>query len=241
VLDPRTGGNQIELFQPPLQPRVQLHWRDPALVGDKGFVIADGDTKLYLVGIVDKPKPNLAAFASAEVPEPIVSPVAVIGKVAYAVDEAGTLAAFTLPDALPKAPPKPLPELARADVARLSGRCVWGPRTIGSRVLLATDDGQLLLLDAEGKVLGRLPLPYGPLAGTPLEIDGSYVLASASGVVWRVRPPSGDAPAKELGKIETGRPLGSGPVLRREGHLLLAGRDGSLLEVAMPEPAQPDE
>ena len=239
VLDPRTGGKQIEPFQPPLGPGVQLHWRDPALVGDKGFVIADGDRKLYHVGIVDKPARHLAAFASAEVPEPIVSPVAVIGKVAYAVDEAGTLAAFTLPEALPASPPRPLPELARAEVARLSGRCVWGPRTVGSRVLLATDDGQLLLLDAQQKVLARLALPYGPLAGTPLEIDGSYVLASASGVVWRVKPAAGDAPPEDLGKVDTGRPLGSGPVLR-EGHLLLAGRDGNLLEVAMPEPAKSD-
>jgi hypothetical protein len=111
----------------------------------------------------------------------------------------------------------------------LPGRCVWGPRRVGEHVMLSTDDDQLLCLGGNGELAWRVQLPYGPLAGTPLAMGDEYTLAAASGVVWRVDARTG----KQLGKIETGRPLGTGPVLL--GHqLLLGGRDGSLYKIERP-------
>jgi hypothetical protein len=101
-------------------------------------------------------------------------------------------------------------------------------------VLLATGldnlgRSRLSCRDADGREVWKVDLPYGPLAGTPLEIDGTYLLAATSGVIWRVESATG----KELAKIETGCPLGTGPV-RLGDQLLVGGRDGSLYKVEQP-------
>ena len=219
LLDPRSGDSLTEPFQPWLESGVELPWRLPADAGKYGAVLADGRTRLYRVEIEQQPKPHLQARDQQELSQPIVSPVAVIGDIVYAVDAAGALAVFTLP------------QLTRAKQQDpvLSGRCVWGPRRVGGHVLLSTDDDRLLCLDGSGELRWRVQLPYGPLAGTPLEAGDQYILAALGGVVWRVEAMTG----KELGKIDTGRPLGTGPV-PLGNQLLLGGRDGSLLEIERP-------
>ena len=209
LLGPPDGGPKVEPFQPTLQPGAELSWRRPALVGDDELLITDGRTRLYRIGVKDKPKPFLAELASVELAEPIVTPVAALGESAVAVDRTGMLVAFALPD------------LKQSDVAALDARCVWGPETVGEQILLATDRNELLFVGADGKLLGRAPLPYGPLAGRPLAADGAYFLASAGGVVWQVKSPVGDSPAEEVANVDLGRPLASGPVFL-EGKLLVA-------------------
>ena len=100
---------------------------------------------------------------------------------------------------------------------------------MGDHVLLATDDDQLYCLDADQKTVWQVPLPYGPLAGAPIEVDGHYLLAARSGVIWRAETATGN----EVARIETGYPLGTGPVRLSDG-LLVGGHDGSLYEVQMP-------
>lgn len=219
LIDPRNGSKQTEPFQPWLEGGVHIPWRLPADAGKNGVVLADGRTRLYRVEIEAQPKPHLVARDQQELSQPIVSPVAVVGDVAYAVDAVGALCVFKLPELTP----------AKDQQQVLSGRCVWGPRRVGGQVILATDDGQLLCLDGSGELRWRVKLPYGPLAGTPLELGDHYILAATGGVVWRVDAESG----KELGKIETGRPLGTGAVLLGR-QLLLGGRDGSLYEIEQP-------
>jgi outer membrane protein assembly factor BamB len=161
--------------------------------------------------------PHLAALAEVELAQPLVSPVAVVGQLACAVDAAEVLNTFQLPD------------LSRGPRHQLSGRCVWGPKAISERFMLTTDDGQLFCLDPDGKLLWQAALPYGPLAGTPLPVGNHLVLAAVSGVVWRIEAASG----QQVGKVEVGQPLGSGPVLLGD-RLLVGGHDGSLLEVKQP-------
>jgi len=96
-------------------------------------------------------------------------------------------------------------------------------------VLLATDDDQLLCFDAKGEKLWQAPLAYGPLAGAPLPVEDGFMLASASGVIARVDAKAG----KELGKVETGRSLASGPAAMG-GNVFVAGTDGSIYEVKQP-------
>lgn len=218
-VDPRAGDKPIEPFHPRLQSGVELAWREPAVAGQYGAVLADGRTMLYRLAVQDQPEPNLAALDQVELSEPIVSPVAVVGDLVYAVDAAGVLTAFKLP------------KLTRVEEAEqlLAGRCVWGPRRVGTQVVMLSTDDQLLCLDGSGQLRWRAALPYGPLAGTPLETGNHYLLASTSGVVWRL-----DAKGAELAKIETGRPLGTGPVpLGRQ--LLLGGHDGTLYRVEQPQ------
>lgn len=219
LIDPRSGDKQAEPFEPWLESGGSLSWRLPAVAGDREVVLADGRSTLYRVGIKDQPKPVLAALEQQQLSQPVVSPVAVVGEVAYAVDAAGALAVFSLPKLTPVA----------GKGQSLGGRCVWGPRRVGEHVMLSTDDDRLLCLDGTGELRWQIKMPYGPLAGPPLETGNHYVLAATGGVVWRIEAATG----KEVGKIDTGRPLGTGPVLLGK-HLLIGGRDGSLYKVKLP-------
>jgi len=224
LLDARSGDKRTEPFQPALEAGVRVAWSRPALVavggvsdGDAEVLLAEAHTGLYRIGIKDQPKPHLAMLARADLAEPLVSPVAVLGSVAYAVDAADSLCAFELPKLTPGRP-RPL-----------GAKCLWGPGRVGDHVLLATDDDKLYCLDANQEIVWQVPLAYGPLAGTPLETDGHYLLAAASGVIWRADPATG----KELAKIDTGYPLATGPVRLGDG-VLVGGHDGTLYKVQMP-------
>jgi outer membrane protein assembly factor BamB len=216
LLDPASGANRAEPFQPRLQSGVPLAWQEPAVLGLDEFAVTDGRTNLYRVTIKTQPKLYLAVADTAKTPEPIVAPLAAVGRVVYAAD-ARTLTAYELP------------KLSRGKQWPLSGRAVWGPRRIGQRVLLATDDDRLFCLTPDQKLLWQVPLAHGPLAGAPAESGGRYVLASVAGTVWTIDAQSG----KEAAVEDLGCPLGSGPVPYGD-QLLLAGRDGTLYLVAKP-------
>ena len=218
LLDPVSGANRAEPFQPRLESGVSLAWREPAVLGPDDFALTDGRTNLYRVTVKTQPKPYLAVADTAKTPEPVVAPLAAVRGVVYAAD-VHTLTAYELP------------KLSRGKQWPLSGRPVWGPRRIGQRVLLATDDDQLYCLTADQKLLWRVTMAHGPLAGTPAESGGRYVLASVAGTVWTIDAESG----KEASADELGRPLGCGPVAYG-GQLLLAGRDGTLYLVGPEKP-----
>ncbi len=217
LLDPRSGDKRAEPFQPALRSGERVAWSRPALDDEGKILLAEGSAGLYRIGIKDQPQPHLALLAQADLAEPLASPLAVLNNKAYAVDAADSLVSFELPKLTP-ATPEPL-----------AARSAWGPGRVGDYVLLATDDDQLRCLNAEGKIVWQLGLDYGPLAGAPSETGGGFVLASASGVLWRVDPATGN----ELGKVEIGHPLGTGAVPLGDG-LLVGGHDGSLYQVPMP-------
>jgi outer membrane protein assembly factor BamB len=125
--------------------------------------------------------------------------------------------------------PFTLPKLVRGKERPLDGLCALGPVRVGDGVLLSTDDGQLLCFGAKGRLLWQNPLRYGPLAGLPLRVGSHYLLAARNGALWRVDAATG----KELGKVETGYPLATGPVAFG-GQLLVGGHDGTLYEVRQP-------
>jgi hypothetical protein len=216
LLDPASGASRAEPFQPRLQSGVSLTWQEPAVLGPDEFAVTDGRTNLYRVTIQSLPKPNLAVADTASTPEPVVAPLAAVGHVVYAAD-AHTLTAYELP------------KLSRGKQWPLGGRTVWGPRRIGQRVLLATDDDQLYCLTADQELLWQVPLAHGPLAGAPAESGGRYVLASVAGRVWTIDAQSG----KEAAVEDLGCPLGCGPALFGD-QLLLAGHDGTLYLVGKP-------
>jgi outer membrane protein assembly factor BamB len=218
LLDPVSGANRAEPFQPRLESGVSLAWREPAVLGPDDFALTDGRTNLYRVTVKTQPKPYLAVADTAKTPEPVVAPLAAVRGVVYAAD-VHTLTAYELPT------------LSRGKQWPLSGRPVWGPRRIGQHVLLATDDDQLYCLTADQKLLWRVTMAHGPLAGTPAESGGRYVLASMAGTVWTIDAESG----KEVSADELGRPLGCGPVAYA-GQLLLTGRDGTLYLVGPEKP-----
>jgi outer membrane protein assembly factor BamB len=218
LLEPQTGDRLAVPFQPSVEPGAEFDWAAPAAVeGKPQVLLADGKSKLYWVALQDEPAPHLAILAMATVTSPIVSPLAVVGETVYAGDAGKTLAPFALP------------KLVRGKERPLDSLCALGPVRVGDSVLLSTDDNRLLCLNAKGRLSWQTQLRYGPLAGLPLRAGNHYLLAARNGTLWRVDAATG----KELGKVETGCPLATGPVAFG-GQLLVGGHDGTLYEVRQP-------
>jgi outer membrane protein assembly factor BamB len=217
LMDPRSGERLADPFQPRLEPGEELDWLPPAAIDAKQLVLADAKGHLYLLGLQDQPKPFLGVTAQTTVAKAIISPLAVLGKLAFGADESNILAGYELP------------KLARGAELGLDGRCVWGPRVFGDKMLIAGDDNRLSCIDAQGRRLWQSELKYGPLAGAPLSVGEHFILASRDGNVWRV----GAADGKELGKIELGCPLATGAVLFGQ-EILVGGHDGAIYLLRQP-------
>jgi outer membrane protein assembly factor BamB len=221
LLDPdpqKTGQSLAEPFQPQLEVATELDWMTPVVVGEKEAILVDAKTrKAYRLGVQEQPKPHLAALANGVVTKPVVAPLAVLGETAYLGDTAGGLDALTLP------------ALSRGNEQALGSRCAWRPPRAGDAVLLSTDDNRLLCLDSKGNRRWETPLEHGPLAGAPLSIGEGYVLASRSGILWRIEAATG----KTLGKIDLHSPLGTGPAALGQ-QLIVGGHDGTLYETRQP-------
>jgi len=212
LLDARAGTAKAEPFQPRLESGASFDWRTAA-AGENQVVAADGHKKLYLLAVQNEPKPHLAAVAEVDT-EPIAASPAVSGSIVYTVDSSGTLTAYELP------------KLAKGQQWSLGSRCAWGPHRAGEHVLLASEEGTVLCMDAHQKRVWQAALEYGPPVGAPLAAGDHYLLATARGVVVRLDAASG----KETGKFEIGRPLATGPV-EAGGGLLVGGHDGTLYRI----------
>jgi hypothetical protein len=216
LVDPQTGDQQILPFQAPVAGGTKTLWRRPAVTDDAHAVLADSQGKVYRVGIRQEPQPHLEAVLQADLGNPIDSALAVAGDTVYAVIREPTHDTVV--------------SMAAGDLSvgsnwPLEGRVVWGPEQVGACVLMATDLGQLLCFESGGKQRWTTQLTYGPLTGVPLVHEGHLLLASTSGMVWRVSTADGS----ETARAEIGEPLRAGPLIfGSQNLLLLGGSDGTL-------------
>ncbi|MBN1395372.1 MAG: PQQ-binding-like beta-propeller repeat protein [Pirellulales bacterium] len=217
LLDPQSGDPLVEPFQPRLEPGEKIHWVRPVVAGDKELVVANDQGKIYRLGIQDKPKPHLAPLAQTIVDKPIVSPLAVTGELVFGVDEDNVLGSFNLV------------KLDRGGTTNIDSPCAWGPVRLGKNVLLATDDNRLFCFAADGKAVWQKKLEFGPLAGPPLAMEGTYIVVGRNGNVSRLDAADGN----ELGGLELGIPLGTGAAPFGES-LLIGGFDGTIYQVRRP-------
>jgi len=215
VVDAETGRNLIEPFQPRLEAAKRVEWIDPAPIAEVGALVSDR-IKLFRLAVVDQPAPHLAAAAEAAATSPLASPLAVIDRTGYAVDDRKQLVSFDLAKLVPG---KSWP---------LTSGAAWGPRRIGDVVILATSD-EICCLDAAQNLRWHVKLEHGPLAGEPLRAGNAIVLAAAGGTVFSLAADTG----KELGKQDLGQPIAAGPLAWHEG-LLVVGHDGTLHVVNNP-------
>lgn len=222
VLDPATGRSLVQPFQPRLERGVEFRWSTPAPINEREVLLADGQTKLYRLGIVDKPEPRLAVLAEAKLAGPVAAPLAVAGQSAFAVNGDGDLVGFSLGDATAK-------KLTAGEPRPLAGGVAWGPYAAGLHVLVASANGQLLCLNDQQDLLWQVELNCGPLSGTPLEAGDDVLVTTKSGRLCRLAWASGE----ELGMIDVGEPVAAGPVALGE-RVLLAAKGGALLVVAKP-------
>lgn len=217
LLDVGTGRRLAAPFSPRIEPGVEFPWTPPALIGEREIVIADGRLKIYRLGLVDKPVSHLEALAECVLTEPVSSPLAALTKVVYGVTASGRLLTYHLPD------------LTVGPDRELGSSLAWGPQRVGDRVLLATAAGELWCLDDQEQLVWKASLAHGSLAGPPLETTGGWIVAASTGTVYRIAVDSG----QELGRVEVGEPLASGPLLSGD-RLVVAGHDGTLHRVRVP-------
>jgi outer membrane protein assembly factor BamB len=229
LLDADALGNMAKPLEPPVKGVTAWSWETPAAVDDKLAVLSDGDRRLMTIGISKADPKALTAVATAATKNGLVSPVAVLGQVVFvvarnAVDATDSLLSFGLPKLTP----------GKSHV--LGTHCAWGPRRVGKMVLVATEEGpaptekgRLLAIDERQQVVWQKDLDYGPLAGMPYVSGDEIFLSARSGIVWRISAADGS----ELGKVDAGCPLGTGPVLIG-GRVMIGGHEGSLLEVKRP-------
>jgi hypothetical protein len=216
LIDPLTGDNKAQPFQAPIEAGAKVAWQGAALVGPdlQAFVIANSRKQLFRVGLKAGPSPRLEQLAHNQVDVDLVSSLAACGDAVLGVvrePQRDKLVAFAVAD------------LAAGQEIPLEGRIVWGPEAVGDVVLAVTDREQLLCFEAGPKQRWATKLAYGPLAGAPRRQEQDLLLASQSGVVWRVALADGS----ETAKTDIGEPLSGSPV-PFASRLLVPGSDGTL-------------
>ncbi len=219
-LNSQDGARMAAPFQPRIDPQSPPVYKPATPVGanSQQFVIADGVKKLYLVALVAQPQPHLELVKEGDTgPRPLTTPLVVLGDTALAIAGDSRLVRFHIP-ALDSAGESDLPSPAE-----------WGPYQAGDSALVATVDQKLLSLNAAGEIRWQTPLENGQLAGPPLVLADSVVLAYRKGIIERRALADG----KPLGKSNVEQPLATGPVPFLQ-KLVLAGNDGTILVVDQP-------
>jgi hypothetical protein len=220
LLDEKTGAPVAEPFQLSIRPGVALANCSAASTGGEAnsVVICDGVIAVYLLRLEKSPQPRLALMTKATLKVPALSQIAALSTAAYIVDTAGTVQVLAFP------------ELKAKGGAKLDCRAVvHGPFAAGKHVLLETDKGELVCLDAAGKQTWKIALAEG-LAGSPLSIGGDLVVPLRNGTLLRVTAASG----KEVARANLGQPLAGSPALAGSTALVPTA-SGGILKVAIPE------
>ncbi|MCO6455685.1 MAG: PQQ-binding-like beta-propeller repeat protein, partial [Pirellulaceae bacterium] len=223
-LDAVTGDDHLLPFQPNLEAGKTVNWLQPALLGDgsQEFVIADDRRNLFRIDIGRQPRPHLRAAATVQLEFDLVGSLAATPGEILGVTRRGgsdTVVAFAPND------------LQIKQEFPLQGRVTWGPQRVGDLVFMTNDVEGLLCFEAGPKIRWKTALPHGALAGPPVAQGDKFLLASQSGMVWRVEAQTGAASGDP---IDVGEPLGDAPVIFPNG-LLLPGSDGAVHLVTLNE------
>ena len=208
-------------FQPPLAPGVTYHWNSPAVYssGDNSqLVLSDGSKKVYLLSRADSPRPHLTATTDADIStSPLNTRFAIVGDLAVAGAEDGSLSIFALPS------------LTSNSSVNIGATVTWGPFTVGQNLVLATATEELICLDQHAKIVWRQPLAHGTPAGRPILHEGGLVLLWQQGGLSRVDLHGGD----EAAYVPLPQPVVAGPVPFGK-RLAISAYDGTLLIVNHP-------
>jgi hypothetical protein len=214
------GARLATPFQPRIEPGVAFDYKPAVAIpgGTRQFVITDGAQKLYLVGLVDQPQPHLEIVKTAEVsPQAISSPIIVLGDTALAIAGDSRLVRYKLPS------------LELAGESALPAPVEWGPYAVAGVALLETVDQKLIAAKADGELQWQVPLENGQLAGPPLVLEDSVLLAYRKGFVERRSLKDG----KPLATLNVEHPLATGPVVFLQ-KLVVTAADGTILVIDQP-------
>lgn len=221
LFNSETGEQAGSPFQPAISPGTSYQWLTPAVVGsgdDSQLILSDGVSKVYLLSRASGAQPHLTASAEADLETaPLTTGFAVVGNLAVAGTEDGSVAALELP------------ALNARTIAEVQGPITWGPYSLGESCLLATASEELVCLDSSGELSWKQALTHGPLTGQP-QLNGSEVtLLSQQGVLSRVSIADG----QQLAQRPLPQPVVAGPVAFGS-RWIVTSHDGTLLVVDQP-------
>ncbi len=222
LLSLTTGDNQVLPFHPAVEAGSRVNWRRPALIPDAPeFVVADGRSRAYRVGIVETGRPHLEAFESVTLDEEPITGFTVLGERAWAGVRRSDSDALL---------PLQLPRLEAGEAVPVKGRIVWGPERVGNAVLVATDEEGVIAIAESGERQWAAPVALGGVAGVSVA-EQDYLVATVQGELLRL----GGQDGRVLAKTDVGEPLASGPV-QSGSDWWVATYDGTLHRVAELEP-----
>ncbi len=216
VIDPEKQANLLEPYQPRAAANDSLSRFGPTVIDDNSVLVGDADGKLAVLTVKNEPKPHFDVAREVALDEPLTGAPAVLGNSAFAVRASNTLAVIDLAT------------LETVKSTPLGGKPVWGPETVGDRILLVNAANELCCWNDAGEEQWTLPLAHGPLAGPPLTKGGELVLLTRSGAVMRVGQDGG-----ELAHTDTGRSLFGAGVLVGQ-YVVAPGVDGTLNLIPLP-------
>ena len=217
LLDPQSTENLAEPFEPELKIASPWTWRQPVAVDAKEAVLSDGDKRLYRLGVdSSREKPRLVGAGRGEGRR--------ADRLAAGRGRQGRLCRGHVGHA-----PLLLVAVARRGqdapsrrVLRVGSAGLRPPRPAGHR----QGPPRLPRRPARRALADRSSL--WSAGRRAWDAGKQFILASRSGVVWRVDAATG----KESGKVETGCPLGSG-VVEAAGRLFVGSADGCVYEVKL--------
>lgn len=215
LVDPRTGEDINAPFQPAIEPGVAIQWQRPAVIDPTQFVIADMRGNVYRIEAEAGEAAALSKTDELPLSNRIVSPLAAVGEIVYAVTE--------IPDghAMVSITTDPL---ATSEEVLLPGRLVAGPISVGAIVLVITDDNRLHAFDASMEELWTIDVQDSTLAGQPTLVGDNVLIALNRGEIIQVSAADGEI----MARIDCGEPILHSPIV--DGNRwIVSAYDGTLL------------
>ena len=149
LLDPLARQDMLaQPYATSLKGVTTWEWRTPQAVDDKlAVLVRRRSPHDRNAPSPQGDEPTLTEAAVAQLSKrQLLSPIAVLGKSVYVVDDSDKLLSFALPD------------LSPGKIQSLAGHCVWGPQRVGNFVLVATDKNQLIAINEQQQVAWQAEL-----------------------------------------------------------------------------------
>ncbi len=221
-LDAVTGAPKLFPFQPELAAGKKMNWSRPAVFKDRReFIISDGESTLFRIGVKEQPRPFLASLKEASVAGKVVGPLAAA--------EGDTVAALTREDAQWRLVLVDSKELQVKATKVLTAPPSWGPVAVGTSIAMVDPTRGLVVFDSDGSELWACDLAGDTLVGEPIVQDANWIVTTRNGKILRIQSTDGTL----LGQADCGEPLLGVRYLLGE-RLMLSGLDGTVMLVPLP-------
>lgn len=216
LLDPKTGTELIQPFQPTLQADSKYRWRATVNPAGDQLLLAN-QQQLHRVGVQQEPTPHLTSEVTIDLTEGITSSIAALDSSVYGITSNNKLVCWRNED------------LEVGNTWDIGSGVIMEPTRGASHVFVVDAENQLWCLNDQQQVLWKKPIEHGPPIGPPIEGPQGLMIATQTGGVLTLDAETGEQQAV----VDTGLPLSSGPVLWND-QVLVVGEDSAFYLLSQP-------